>query len=92
MDDVVKVRRFDWSGHVYDLQSTKGWLLSSGIVTSNCRCRLAYVPLAELVRRGLARADGTVARYRAVPRGGGWDPGWTGGAALGALLDAPDSE
>lgn len=55
----------------------------------NCRCVLRLVPRKELVRRGLAKADGTIARYRQVPRGGGWDLGWTGGAALGALLDAP---
>jgi HK97 family phage portal protein len=38
LDQVTKVRQFDFSGHVYDLQSTGGWIVADGIVTSNCRC------------------------------------------------------
>lgn len=54
----------------------------------NCRCSLARVPRRELARRGLATINGEIARYRRVPAGGGWDPGWTGGSVLASLLDA----
>ena len=37
-DKLVKVRNFEFSGHVYDLQSVSGWLVANGIVASNCRC------------------------------------------------------
>lgn len=33
---VVEVKRFRWSGHVYDLQTKTGFIVSQGIVTSNC--------------------------------------------------------
>jgi hypothetical protein len=36
-DKLIKVRRFDYSGHVYDLHSTTGWLMANGVVASNCR-------------------------------------------------------
>lgn len=39
-DKVIKVRKLDFSGHVYDLQSVSGWLVADGIVSSNCRCVL----------------------------------------------------
>ena len=38
VDEIVEVLNFDFSGHVYDLQSETGWILSQNIVTSNCRC------------------------------------------------------
>lgn len=40
LDNVVDVQEFDFSGHVYDLHSPLGWIVASGIVTSNCRCRV----------------------------------------------------
>lgn len=39
-DKVLKVRYFNFTGHVYDLQSPFGWILASGIVSSNCLCWL----------------------------------------------------
>lgn len=35
-DKVIRVRHFKYSGHVYDLQSTKGWMLANDIIASNC--------------------------------------------------------
>ena len=32
---VVSVKRFTWTGHVYDLQTETGFIVSDGIVTSN---------------------------------------------------------
>jgi len=37
---VIGIRRYPFSGHVYDLQSTNGWIVSDGIVVGNCRCTL----------------------------------------------------
>jgi len=37
-DKVVDVREFDFSGHVYDLQSLEGVLFANGILYHNCRC------------------------------------------------------
>lgn len=39
-DEIVKIRDFDFWGHVYDLQTVTGWILAGGIVSSNCRCTL----------------------------------------------------
>ncbi len=38
LDRVVKVSRREWSGHVYNLESSGGWYISSNIVVHNCRC------------------------------------------------------
>lgn len=38
LDKVVEVRNIEFSGHVYDLQSTVGWYSCNGIITHNCRC------------------------------------------------------
>ena len=40
LDDVVKVRQFDFSGHVYDLQSPYGFIIANNIYISNCLCYL----------------------------------------------------
>lgn len=42
LDQIVSVRRFKYSGHVYDLQSDPWRLLfCNGIVVHNCRCSLS---------------------------------------------------
>lgn len=33
---VVKVERIRWTGHVYDLQTATGFIVSEGVFTSNC--------------------------------------------------------
>lgn len=38
VDRVVDVRRRDFTGHVYNLQTVDGWYAANGIVTHNCRC------------------------------------------------------
>lgn len=40
LDEVVFVRRIDFSGHVYDLETEGGWMVASGIVSGNCRCTI----------------------------------------------------
>lgn len=39
-DEVIEVRNRHFDGHVYDLQSDKGWIVADGIVSRNCRCVL----------------------------------------------------
>lgn len=38
---VVSVRQFQFTGHVYDLQTVNGWIIAQGIVSSNCRCAVS---------------------------------------------------
>jgi hypothetical protein len=37
-DRVVEVRRTEFAGHVYNLQTSRGWYRADGIVVSNCHC------------------------------------------------------
>jgi HK97 family phage portal protein len=41
-DQIVRVGRDFYTGHVYDLQSVSGWNIAAGVVVSNCRCTLVY--------------------------------------------------
>jgi len=43
LDEVVEVRNRNFTGHVYDLQSVNGLIITEGIGISNCRCTLAPV-------------------------------------------------
>lgn len=43
-DEIVEIRRYKFSGHVYDLQSPRGWIVANGIVCCNCRCEALEVP------------------------------------------------
>lgn len=44
LDKVVEVRRFPFTGHVYNLHTKGGWYIANGIVAHNCRCAMAPVP------------------------------------------------
>lgn len=35
---VVHLRRVEWTGHVYNLQTVEGWYEANGIIVSNCGC------------------------------------------------------
>ena len=61
-DQIVRILRIPYRGHVYDLQTSTGWILSQGIVTSNCRCAAEFVSVFDLEKRGLIR-NGRVMRY-----------------------------
>ena len=47
LDQVVRVRREPFSGHVYNLQTRDGWYIGSGVIVHNCRCHLEIVQLTE---------------------------------------------
>jgi len=38
LDKIAEIREFQFSGHVYDLQTITGWIVANGIFNSNCRC------------------------------------------------------
>lgn len=49
-DEVVFVRKFDWSGHVYDFSTDTGLIVAGGIVVSNCKCWVRQVSKREYER------------------------------------------
>ena len=40
VDKLTSVRKYDLAHDVYDLETPSGWLVSEGVVTSNCRCKI----------------------------------------------------
>lgn len=42
-EQVVKVERLSFSGHVYNLQTENHWYLAEGIIVHNCRCAMGLV-------------------------------------------------
>ena len=42
---IIKVRNFNYSGHVFDLQSLEQLYIANNIIVKNCRCALAPVML-----------------------------------------------
>lgn len=37
-DRVVHIERVPFAGHVYDLQTSRGWFSADGVIVSNCHC------------------------------------------------------
>lgn len=37
-DQIISIRRIEWSGHVFNLETEGGWYAADGIITHNCRC------------------------------------------------------
>jgi hypothetical protein len=42
---IIKIDRYSFDGHVYNLETKNGWYVSGGILTHNCRCRA--IPVIE---------------------------------------------
>ena len=53
IDPVVDIRKFDFSGHVYDFQSSEGILSSDGIISHNCRCTINAITEKQAIRKGI---------------------------------------
>lgn len=53
LDQVIRVRRKPFSGHVYNLQTITGWYIANDIVIHNCRCVIipAHEPPDQFVER-----------------------------------------
>ncbi len=43
LDEIIEVRNFYFTGHVYDLQSETGYVVANGIASRQCRCTLVPV-------------------------------------------------
>ena len=70
-DPVVDVREFDFSGHVYDFQSSESLLSSDNIITHNCRCIMRSLTESQAQAKGITTDDD----LPSVPN----DKGWIGG-------------
>lgn len=55
-DPVVNVRKFDFSGHVYDFQSRESLISANDIIAHNCRCRTLGITAEEAEQRGITLA------------------------------------
>lgn len=73
LDQIVQVRDGQFCGHVFDLQSTTGWMVANGIITSNCRCTTRGITEDEksfdkalFVRTYLAETDADNKRLKAA--------------------------
>jgi hypothetical protein len=36
LDEIVQIREYDFCGHVYDCESSSGWVSANGLIVSNC--------------------------------------------------------
>lgn len=52
-DEVTHIRRFHYSGPVYDLETVPGHFIAGGVVSYNCRC--AWAPSLETTQRDKVR-------------------------------------
>jgi hypothetical protein len=55
---VIQVERFDFRGHVFNLDTGVGWYIANGIAVRNCRCTSLLLEAGEtvnLARRQLTR-------------------------------------
>ena len=71
-----RIRAFNWHGHVYDLHTKTGWMVSNGIITSNCRCQVIAIyepaevkkPPSSVEVDGKTIIPGADAGFRFQPR------------------------
>lgn len=54
LDEIVEVRDFYYSGHVYDVQTTSKCVFAQDLLASNCRCTLltALIPRSAAAKHG----------------------------------------
>jgi len=52
-DSIVEIREYEFSGHVYDLQSKTGLIVAENLYASNCGCTLVFVNEDELEDLGI---------------------------------------
>lgn len=85
-DEIVGIRKYDFSGHVYDLSSDfYEFYICNGVITHNCRCGVYYVGVDAKVKKF---AGGWRTFYAKGGRGSGnfghaGRPGNVGGSSAG---------
>lgn len=67
-DQVISVRHFTFSGHVYDFETAQGWLVANDVIVSNCRCTRISLTEAQARARGYPKVAPAVEP----------DAGWAG--------------
>jgi SPP1 gp7 family putative phage head morphogenesis protein len=45
--EIVDIRKHHFAGHVFNLETVSGWYAANGIISSNCRCDVLPVLIAE---------------------------------------------
>lgn len=55
-DQVISIRHFTFSGHVYDFETKQGWLSAGGVIVSNCRCSRISLTESQARARGYPKA------------------------------------
>lgn len=78
-DEIISIRKFDWSGHVYDFSTESGLILAGGLVVSNCHCRVIPASKSDHLKaiasgKGPANAPAT-GNVEGVDRGFAYAPG-----------------
>ncbi len=51
-DQIVKIRKYQWRGHVYDFVTGSGLIVAGGVVVSNCKCYMQSASEDEVARYG----------------------------------------
>lgn len=49
LTEVVKIERYAFYGHVFNLDTGHGWYIANTIITRNCRCTMLLVEPGETV-------------------------------------------
>lgn len=85
LDQIREIRKYQWSGHVYDFATTTGLIVAGGIIVSNCHC---YVQAVRGPKPGDATEppegwDTVQDKTQAPP---GIDKGWAYAPGAGADL------
>lgn len=50
LHEVVAVSRRLFAGHVFNLETDRGWYIAEGIIAHNCRCTCIYEPVLDAAR------------------------------------------
>ncbi len=68
-DDVVRVGRRPFGGHIFNLETASGYYLAAGIASGNCRCTIAAVAPAAVNPGGVPNLNTAPLSGRFAPPG-----------------------
>jgi hypothetical protein len=55
-EQVRRVRQFEFRGHVYDLQTSTGWMGINNVIVQQCRCTTTLKTISDAARAGVEEA------------------------------------